>query len=228
VKLTPIPSGLDQSKDNTTYIVANADQVRDVTLTRTITPNVWCPLCLPFDVTPALINTSFGETCEVRTLGAINTTTGVFTFNSIDENATIAAGTPFLVKSASEVVGPTFSGVTIKDTPAAEIANGDYKFKGNYSPTYLETDGTHLFLGIDGNLYQPGSEDGYNRLGGLRAFFVVPKSADARVTITDEPAETTSVEMIKTNSDLESYDLSGRVQKHSKLIIRNGRKIMKK
>lgn len=232
VKLTPIPSGLDQSKDNTTYIAANVGQERDVTLTRTITPNVWCPLCLPFDVTPSLMNTAMGGTCELCTLDHINTSTGIFTFNNIDENTTIEAGTPFLVKTTTQVVNPTFAGVTISDTPASTISEGNYQFVGNYSPVNLETDGTNLFLGTDGNLYQPGTETGYNRLGGLRAYFVVPDKNAARVAILDEPAETTSVNLIKTASVQCPYDFLGRKRDTTlntpNLKILNGKKIFTK
>lgn len=232
IKITPIPSGLDQSKDNSTYIIANSGQVRDVTLTRTITPNIWCPLCLPFSVTQAMMDNVLG-TCELRTLGSVNASTGIFTFNNIAADATIEAGTPFLVKTSSTVENPTFSGVTVIDTPAKSEGYDNYKFVGNYSPVYLQTNGTNLFLGTDGSLYQPGTEAGYNRLGGLRAYFVVPEEeASARVAILDEPAETTSVRMIKPSTNHHVFDLFGREQKANTLSpnlqIRDGRKILTK
>lgn len=232
IKITPIPSGLDQSKENSTYIIANSGQVRDVTLTRTITPNIWCPLCLPFSVTQAMMDNVLG-TCELRTLGSVNASTGIFTFNNIAADATIEAGTPFLVKTSSTVENPTFSGVTIIDTPAKSEGCDNYEFVGNYSPVYLQTNGTNLFLGTDGSLYQPGTEAGYNRLGGLRAYFVVPEEeASARVAILDEPAETTSVRMIKPSTTHHVFDLFGREQKANTLSpnlqIRDGRKILTK
>lgn len=232
IKLTPIPSGLDQSKDNTTYITANAGQERNVTLTRSITPNVWCPLCLPFDVTSSLMRTAMGETCELRTLDHINTSTGIFTFNNINENTTIEAGTPFLVKTTIQVINPTFTGVIISNTPASTISEGNYQFVGNYSPVNLETDGTNLFLGTDGNLYQPDTETGYNRLGGLRAYFVVPEKNNARVTILDEPAETTSIQLSRNAKEQCYYDFQGRKREAThytpNLRILNGKKIIKK
>lgn len=232
IKITPIPSGLDQSKDNSTYIIANSGQVRNVTLTRTITPNIWCPLCLPFSVTQAMMDNVLG-TCELRTLGSVNASTGIFTFNSIAADATIEAGTPFLVKTSSIAENPTFSGVSIVNTPAKSETHGDYQFVGNYSPVYLQTDGTNLFLGTDGSLYQPGTEAGYNRLGGLRAYFVVPeKEAGARVAILDEPAETTSIKIIQSSTTHSVFDLLGRELKAKKfspnLQIRDGRKILTK
>ncbi len=227
VMLTPINSGLDQSKDNTAYIEANADQVRTVTITRTLTSGIWCPLCLPFDVTPNQMATEIGTTCEIRTLSSIETSTGVFRFNSVEGTTTIEAGTPFLVKLTATVANPTFSSVAIKNTDPMSYSNGDYQFVGIYSPTYLETDGTNLFLGIDGNLYKPGTGEGENRLGGMRAYFVVPEKASARVAIFDEPT-TDGINVLTEMSKAVVYDLQGRRIDSSKanhgLYVRGGRK----
>lgn len=210
VKLTPIPDGLDQSKDNTAYIEANAGEVRTVTLTRSLTPDVWCPLCLPFDVTPAMITTVSGTTCELCTFSSVDTSTGVFHFNGVDSETTIEAGTPFLIKTSATVTNPTFTGVTIKNVEPVAYTSDDYQFVGIYSPTYLETDGTNLFLGTDGNLYKPSTDEGYNRLGGMRAYFVVPAEAPARVAIFDEPSLTKVSEAVVERRSPVVSDLLGR------------------
>ena len=227
IKLTPIPDGLDQSKDNSAYIEANANQERTVTLTRSLTPGVWCPLCLPFDVTPNLMNTVTATTCELRTFSSMNTETGVFKFNSVEGESTIDAGTPFLIKTSALVSNPTFTGVTIKNVAPMSYTNGDYQFVGIYSPVYLKSDGTNLFLGTDGNLYIPGTEEGYNRLGGMRAYFVVPEEAKARVAIFDEPDVTGISSAVEKHRSYTMYDLFGRpvVSKASRgIVISNGRK----
>ena len=227
VKLTPIPDGLDQSKDNSAYIEANANQERTVTLTRSLTPGIWCPLCLPFDVTPNLMNTVTATTCELRTFSSMNTETGVFKFNSVEGESTIDAGTPFLIKTSALVSNPTFTGVTIKNVAPMSYTDGDYQFVGIYSPVYLKSDGTNLFLGTDGNLYIPGTEEGYNRLGGMRAYFVVPEEAKARVAIFDEPDVTGISSAVEKHRSYTMYDLFGRpvVSKASRgIVISNGRK----
>ena len=227
IKLTPIPDGLDQSKDNSAYIEANANQERTVTLTRSLTPGVWCPLCLPFDVTPNLMNTVTATTCELRTFSSMNTETGVFKFNSVEGESTIDAGTPFLIKTSALVSNPTFTGVTIKNVAPVSYTDGDYQFVGIYSPVYLKSDGTNLFLGTDGNLYIPGTEEGYNRLGGMRAYFVVPEEAKARVAIFDEPDVTGISSAVEKHRSYTMYDLFGRpvVSKASRgIVISNGRK----
>lgn len=231
VKLIPIPSGLDQSKDNSTYILANADQVRTVTLTRSLTPNVWCPLCLPFDVTPSQMASVTGTTCELSAFSSIDTSTGVFKFNSVDGESTIAAGTPFLIKTATAVENPTFENVTIKNVDPVTYTEGGYRFVGIYSPTYLTTDGTNLFLGTDGKLYKPGTDEGYNRLGGMRAYFVVPKAAAARVEFIEEQVVTGVNDVVKEQNSPVSFDLFGRPVSGKSprgIIINNGRKRLSK
>ena len=230
VMLTPINSGLDQSKDNTAYIEANAGEERTVTLTRSLTPDVWCPLCLPFDVTPALM-ASVAGTCELRTFSSVDTSTGIFKFNSVEGETTIEAGTPFLIKTSALVTNPTFAGMTIRNVNPVSYSNGDYQFVGIYSPTYLKTDGTNLFLGTDGNLYKPGSEEGYNRLGGMRAYFVVPAGASARVAIFDEPDLTGIDEVVRKQNSSMMFDLLGcPVSKKLPrgIVISNGRKWISK
>ena len=231
VKLTPIPSGLDQSKDNSTYIMANAEQVRTVTLTRSLTPNVWCPLCLPFAVTPNLMATVFNTTCELSVLSEIDTSTGVFKFNSVDGESTIAAGSPFLIRTAASVVNPTFTDVTIKNADPVTYTAGGYQFVGIYSPTYLKTDGTNLFLGTDGNLYKPGTDEGYNRLGGMRAYFVVPETASARVVFDEEQVVTGIDNVEEEQGSTVSFDLMGHPVSGKSprgIIINKGRKWLSK
>jgi len=231
VKLTPIPSGLDQSKDNSTYILANAEQVRTVTLTRSLTPNVWCPLCLPFDVTPNQMASVTGTTCELSAFSSIITSTGVFKFNSVDGESTIAAGSPFLIRTAASVVNPTFTDVTIKNADPVTYTDGGYQFVGIYSPTYLKTDGTNLFLGTDGNLYKPGTDEGYNRLGGMRAYFVVPETASARVVFDEEQVVTGIDNVEEEQGSTVSFDLMGHPVSGKSprgIIINKGRKWLSK
>lgn len=227
IKLKAIPSNLDQAKDNSLFIEAYNGETRDVTLSRTLTGNIWCPLCLPFDITPAKMEATLG-TCEVRTL--TSATGGLFTFDVVASETTVPAGTPFLVKVPSTIVNPTFSAVMIKNTAATEASasTSEYKFVGTYSPVELTTDGTNLFLGTDGNLYRPGTTEGYNRLGGLRAYFVVKDGASARIAIKDDASAIDAPRSVTVTADSPLYDLSGRQIRNSQpkrgLYLRNGRK----
>lgn len=225
IKVSAVPSHFHESKDNMIYITANAGQTLDVPLIRTLTPNIWCPLCLPFDVTQSQMDVAMETTCELRTLTDIRN--GVFIF---DKASSVSAGTPFLVKVNTLVENPVFMGVTVVDTPAGTATGSaqGYSFVGTYSPVSLNTDGTHLFLDKQGNLCQPDSEEGYNRLNGLRAYFVVPDPSKARVFISDTTSEVSRIN--KTPAvHYDTYDLNGRHVEASNskgLHIQNGRKFL--
>lgn len=227
VMLTPIPSKLDQSSCNATYIKANADQTRNVQLIRTLTPNIWCPLCLPFDVTKEKMEDATRTTCELCILNSIDN--GVFKFEIV--TSTIPAGTPFLVRVNKTVTNPEFTGVTIVNTPAATAtaSTDDYKFVGTYSPIDLETDGSNLFLATDGELYTPESAPN-NRLGGLRAYFVVPPTANtARVMIPETTSNISSSWEVSPSECYELFDLRGQRTNNPNakgLYIHGGKKIL--
>lgn len=227
IKVFAVPSSIDQSRNNDTYIIANAGQTLDVPLVRKLTAGIWCPLCLPFEVTKEKMEKATETTCELCILDRVES--GIFVFESA---TTIPAGTPFLVKVPNDVVNPTFTGVTIVNTPAATAtaSTENYQFVGTYSPVDLETDGTNLFLATDGALYKP-TTDG-NRLGGLRAYFVVPAvpatSSPARVMIPEIVSDIRNPHDVTPITKYEIYDLRGqRVNNlNSKgLFIHNGKRI---
>ena len=227
IKVSVVPSCLDEVKDNMMYIILNAAQTRDVQLIRTLTPNIWCPLCLPFDVTKEKMEDATRTTCELCILNSIDN--GVFKFEIA--TSTIPAGTPFLVRVAETVTNPEFKEVTIVNTPAATAiaSTENYQFVGTYSPVDLETDGTNLFLATDGALYKP-TTDG-NRLGGLRAYFVVPATsgAGARVMIPEIVSDIRSPRDVTPATKYEIYDLRGqRVSSpYSKgVFIHNGKRLL--
>ena len=217
ILLRPIYSTINEALDNSAYLEAYNQTNQNVTLTRTLKTGIWNTLCLPFDVTSTMI----GHGAELRTLSY--STNGEFVFNSV---GSVPAGTPFLVKVTSEVENPTFSGVTVKNVEPQPVGDdSNYKFCGTYSPINLNTDGTHVFLGTDGAFHKP-TADG-NRMKGLRAYFIVPSSGTARVSILDEPSAIHSVEAdAKVNTGC--YDLTGR--RHDEqhltrgLYVRNGKK----
>lgn len=226
IKVSVVPSNLDEVKDNMIYITLNAGQTRDVELIRTLTPNIWCPLCLPFDVTQEMMGLATNTICELCTLSSVDD--GVFIF---EEATSVSAGTPFLVKVATSVVNPTFTDVIIRNTPAATAtaSTDDYKFVGTYSPIDLETDGSNLFLATDGKLYTPESAPN-NRLGGLRAYFVVPPTANtARVMIPETTSNISGSREVSPSECYELFDLRGQRTNNPNakgLYIHGGKKVL--
>ena len=224
ILLRPIPPTISEETDNSFYLEVYNQKTQDVKLTRTLKEGIWNTLCLPFKVTKA----NFPGGTELRTL--TSSKGGEFVFNSVNSVEEIPAGTPFLVKVTSEVENPTFSGVTVKNVEPQPVGDdSNYKFCGTYSPINLNIDGTHVFLGTDGKFHKP-TETG-NRMKGLRAYFIVPSSGTARVSILDEPSAIHSVEA-DTTVDTGCYDLTGR--RHDEqhltrgLYVRNGKKFFVK
>lgn len=236
ILLTPIPTLLDEAANNITYIKGHAGQTTDVELRRTLTANVWCPLCLPFDVTPESFATAVNAVAAdanpvLRTFSSVSE--GVFTFDVVPAAKTIAAGTPFLVKVTKQVANPTFANVTVVNTPAKAVpANRNYQFVGTYSPVNLNTDGTHLFLGTDGTLYKPGTAAGYNRMNGLRAYFQIPAAASGtRISLPGD--ETTAIQDINDDGYQYEHRFDSEAVRTQNLLprqitIREGRKYLSK
>ena len=235
ILLTPIPTLLDEAANNITYIKGHAGQTTDVELRRTLTANVWCPLCLPFDVTPESFATAANVVADanpvLRTFTSVSK--GVFTFDVVPAATTIAAGTPFLVKVTKQVTNPTFANVTVVNTPAKAVpaANSDYQFVGTYSPVNLNTDGTHLFLGTDGTLYKPGTAAGYNHMNGLRAYFQIPAAASTRISLPGD--ETTAIQDINDDGYQYEHRFDSEAVRTQNLLprqitIREGRKYLSK
>jgi len=236
ILLTPIPTLLDESANNITYIKGHAGQTTDVELRRTLTANVWCPLCLPFDVTPESFATAANDVVAdanpvLRTFTRVSK--GVFTFDVVPAATTIAAGTPFLVKVTKQVANPTFANVTVVNTPAVAVpANSDYQFVGTYSPVNLNTDGTHLFLGTNGTLYKPGTTAGYNHMNGLRAYFQIPAAAlGTRISLPGD--ETTAIQDINDDGYQYEHRFDSEAVRTQNLLprqitIREGRKYLSK
>lgn len=206
-----------------------------VTLNRTLGEGYWNTLCLPFDITQESFAKETGTTAKIRTLGSV--TDGVFHFNKMATDATIKAGTPFIVKVSQDVVNPQFGNVLIQNVAAKTISvdgASNYKFVGTYSPITLATNKTNLFLGTDGKLYYPSSNSvSVSTMKGLRAYFIVPDGAvNSRVSINGEEMDAISNIDVETNIDAPIYDLRGQRHNantlHKGIYIRDGRKVIVK
>ena len=228
VKLTPY-AVLDEGADNASTITNNQGSGM-VTLTRTLGAGYWNTLCLPFDITKASFEEATGANTDIQTLASVNN--GVFRFDDIAADATIEAGTPFIVKVSRQVTNPQFRNVVITDTGAKAMPeNESYQFVGTYSPVQLEIDKTELFLGTDGKLHYPSSAE-VSTMKGLRAYFVVPTGAvTTRVNINGEEMDAIDA-LDAPEAEAVVYDLRG--QRHHPddlqkgVYICDGRKVIVK
>lgn len=172
------PAGITMSEED-----ANSDAWEDklngdavnITLTRTIIAGMYNTLCLPFPVSSTQCKAIFGNDVELLTMDNATLSGDILTitFNTAND---IYQGTPMLIKTSSNIVNPTFEGVTIKRlTPSA--TDGDAaEFIGTFFPTSLVAD-RDLFVGQNNTVHFPSND---NKLKGLRAYFhVTAASAQA-------------------------------------------------
>ena len=230
---------LANSEDNTDAIRAAATSGKkyDVTLAdRTLyKDSYWNTLCLPFDVTIA--NSPLADaTVRKLTASSSNLTGTTLTLNFENEETTMTAGTPYIIKWANDenLVNPVFTGVTINADASTEVNFDGGKFVGQYNPqTWTEENKSILFLGSENKLNWPkpsATKDPF--LGTFRAYFELNDGKEARSFVLNfGDGETTGIaEIQNSESRIQNsiYDLQGRkVQKPGRgLYIVNGKKVV--
>ena len=173
VTYSKLPSiALDETQDNTETISSNADKTVNVTLTRTLTANVWNTICLPFDVTAEQIANVLKSAGNVKEFDREDANTPTIYFK---DATTMTAGVPYLIKPTVAATELVFKGVTIKNVGESDRKFGsNYKICGTFGKYTMKTDGTELFLKTDGKFYIPAA--GTATMKGFRAYFFVPKS----------------------------------------------------
>ena len=178
---------LANSTDNADAISAAATSGKkyDVTLQgRTLYKDgYWNTLCLPFDVTIANSPLA-GATVRKLTASSSNLTGTTLTLNFESEETTMTAGTPYIIKWASDedLVNPVFTAVTIDATASTEVDFDGGKFVGQYNPqTWTEENKSILFLGTENKLNWPKPSATKNPfLGSFRAYFELSDGQEAR------------------------------------------------
>jgi hypothetical protein len=188
--------------------------IANVTLTRTLTAGIWNTLCLPF----RFDNTMLAGENHILRLTSV--TDGCFNFT---EDDVVPAGEPFLLQVSSTTANPTFNNVTIRTKSPGTKMFGEYGLQGIFYATNLATDESNAFLGTDGSLYYPADES--KTMNGLRAYFVKPASAPARVSFSFfEPA---AIREVHREAVAREYNLWGQRVTSSRrgIIVRNGKKV---
>ena len=216
-----------------TYIAPNNGKVGTIKFTneRLLKPQVWTAMVLPFDITVAKLSAALGY-AVVNTLAADATAENVkFELNM----GTLAANTPFLVKTSEEVDmnNVVFEEVVIKapaTADAAVVGNDAVKFHGVYDEI------TRAFTAnewITANNKWWGSYK--HGMKPLAAYVEIIGSNNAPVfTVQDENGYTTAISAIKADGTaLEAdgwYTLNGvklqgaPVEKG--VYVRNGKKVV--
>ncbi len=204
----------DGEGDNVAFDAMTLGTVANVTLTRTLTAGIWNTLCLPF----RFDNTMLAGENHILRLTSV--TDGCFNFT---EDDVVPAGEPFLLQVSSTTDNPTFNNVTIRTKSPGTKMFGGYGLQGIFYATDLKTDESNAFLGADGSLYYPA--DKTKTMNGLRAYFVKPASAPARVSFSFfEPA---AIREVHREAVAREYNLWGQRVTSSRrgIIVRNGKKV---
>ncbi len=208
------------SEEATSPILAG--NYKSVTLTRTLTADIWNTFSVPFSFTVA------GSPLEgARVMKFNSASDNIITMEDTDE---VVAGDPYIVKlTFSNIVNPVFEGVTVTNPIPEAKGTGDYQIKAQLYNTPLATDGSVAYLSTDGSVKRLIS----GGIKGLRAIFLVPKEATAKALVVDfgdaDGIMAIDKGQLIMNNDV-IYNLAG--QKMSKLQrgvnIVNGKKVMVK
>ncbi len=175
VELPDITLTDDSDSDNSSIISANDGQKVNATVSRTLSPNYYNTLFLPFDMTADQITEAFGEGAQVATFtGEIKNETS-FQFANV---TAMEAYTGYLVKPAATVNGFTVEGATIESTvPSVETDWAMIGTLDNFANStengdiyYFTTSGTVKKLSATGNIK------------GLRAFMCNKETATSIIT----------------------------------------------
>ena len=189
------------------------------TVNRTMTANAWNTLVVPFDM-------AIPSGWTVKEPTAFDGSTLTF-----GDASTIVHGKPYIVKPDAAVTSFSATGVTLyKDLQNTSVSEGALTMTGTYTAGTVPTDS--YVIGIkDGAsaLYKVNSSVSINP---FRAYFTVAGSSTARITISFDESETTSINTIansqKLNANAQYYNLNGqRVENPTKgLYIKNGKKVI--
>lgn len=199
---------LDEAADNS----ALAGKT-NVFLKRTLQPGGWNTFCAPFAIAdPASV---FGAGVKVRQLTGASVTGNTLTL-TFGNAASIAAGTPYLIKLNGEdpvdlaADGKEFAGVTQDYTAHPTTIGGVVSFVPVINPTAMTADDKTVLFVTGGNKLTHPSANG--NINGFRAYFQL-LDANARSFVLDlGDGETTSLTPVPSprGEGSEYYSLDGR------------------
>ena len=233
--------------ENSTTAPKSSDGVVAVCLNRTIKGGIWSTIVLPFDATGEQVKAAFGsdvELAEFKAWSSEEDDEGAIVginveFASVDADEGIAANTPMIIKTGSDVTTATFDGVTIdpEEEPAVQVgkrASERAYFYGTY--VSMKVPEENVFLKDNMFWYSTGN----TTIKGYRGFFAFRDVLDAYYDVADvrfnfflDNVET-SIDGLKdgkvNKEEQEIYNLAGqriRRAQHGVNII-NGNKIVKR
>ena len=203
--------------DNTDILAEHNGDMISVDLTRTLHPESYNSICLPFDLSQEQINQLFGSDCKLQELtqASVSDESLELNFTASDH---LEAGKPYLIQPSISVTNPFVVNAVISDN-LVNCDLGDVLFVGTFSPVDLPNSENILFLKDANTLYL--SQGG--QLPGLRAYFSLQSSAaktaaSKRIVMRTDDTVTTI-----TNPEMPASSLiSKRLVNGQLLILRDG------
>lgn len=233
--------------DETSALMPEAETNANVRLNRTMKAGVWSTICLPFDATGEQVKSAFGNDVELAEFKAWNSEeddegaiVGInVEFASVNADDGIAANTPMIIKTTTDVTSAVFDDVTLdpEDEPFVQVGRKSSErayFYGTY--VSMKVPEEHVFLKNNMFWYSTGN----TTIKGYRGYFAFRDVLDAyydvagvRFSFFLDNVET-SIDGLKEgkvkNEKLETYNLAGQRIRHTQrgVNIINGKKIVKR
>ncbi len=138
-------------------------------LIRTMVPDMYNTICLPFDVNSTQLKAVFGSDVELLQMNGatMNGNTLDLSFEAV---TSIYRGTPYLIKTTKTITNPVFTEVEIKAEEGDATAGTAADFIGNFIAGEVPAGDQNLFLGRDDMLYFSQTA---TPIKGMRAYFHV-------------------------------------------------------
>ena len=190
-------------------------------LTRTLKGGQWNGFSVPFAFD---IEGSALQGASVRKFGSSDGNELSFA----EETTAIEAGEPYLVKPTSDIANPRFRDVNLTCPDEAVHGDGDYKFAARLYYTYLPTDGSVAYVSTTDSSVKKLTS---GHLKGLRSYFQIPTSRNAKALVLRLDGNTTAIDDIDSNAtEGDTYNVVGQRVKHARkgVFIVNGKKVIVK
>ena len=194
----------------------------NVTVNRTILGGMYNAICLPFALTNSQVKATFGNDVELYYLNGATLENEVLDMQFAVAND-IYQGTPYLIKTSSNVVNPTFNGVSIiLDEASTTFHTGwPVSFVGTFVQTTIDADGQNMLIYSNN---QVGFPDANKTLKGFRAYFhlsspsLAPSIKTARIiTPNNTPTVINLVNGQQSSAQSQKLLIDGRL-----IIVRDG------
>jgi len=143
--------------------------IHDIQIIRTIVAGMYNTICLPFDVSSSQLQAIFGSDVELKQMNSAELEGDVLNLN-FDDVTSIYRGTPYLIKTSSDVVNPVFTDVEIKEETGQATTGTNADFIGSFIKGEVPAGEDNLFLGPDNLLYFSQTA---TPIKGMRAYFRV-------------------------------------------------------